>query len=138
MSNASGSFGGLLRICALIDLTDRQQHASFIHFFPHHDINVVLTLFRIVYLNARAKLSCLPLSPQTAAVASDVTPARLPQGKFEAFAPFSKTFNADEFDYRALETHDSVFMRWKESFLIPDHLVGRALGAAFWLVGAKA
>lgn len=51
--------------------------------------------------------------------------------KFEAFAPFSNTFNTDEFDYGALESHDSVFMRWKESFLIPDHQVKDINGASF-------
>ncbi|XP_037093868.1 LOW QUALITY PROTEIN: glucose-induced degradation protein 4 homolog [Pollicipes pollicipes] len=52
-------------------------------------------------------------------------------GKFEAFSAFSKTFNTDDFDYDALEAYDSVFMRWKESFLIPDHQVKDINGASF-------
>ncbi|XP_037093603.1 uncharacterized protein LOC119113387 [Pollicipes pollicipes] len=41
-------------------------------------------------------------------------------GKFEAFSAFSKSSTRTIFDYDALEAYDSVFMRWKESFLIPD------------------
>uniref|UniRef100_A0A3Q2DN49 GID complex subunit 4 homolog n=1 Tax=Cyprinodon variegatus TaxID=28743 RepID=A0A3Q2DN49_CYPVA len=36
-------------------------------------------------------------------------------GKFPAFYKYGKSFNSDNFDYRALENSDYIFMRWKVS-----------------------
>ena len=53
------------------------------------------------------------------------------QSKFDSFVPYSKNFNADNFDYEALEKTDFVFMRWKEHFLVPDHKIKDINGASF-------
>ncbi|XP_064406291.1 glucose-induced degradation protein 4 homolog [Halichondria panicea] len=51
--------------------------------------------------------------------------------KFPAFGPFIKTFNSDDFSYSQLEETNSVFMRWKEHFLVPDHNIKDISGASF-------
>lgn len=53
------------------------------------------------------------------------------QSKFSSFSQFSKTFNSDTFDYKALADTDFVFMRWKEHFLVPDHTIKDISGASF-------
>ncbi|XP_014889140.1 glucose-induced degradation protein 4 homolog isoform X3 [Poecilia latipinna] len=52
-------------------------------------------------------------------------------GKFQAFYKHGKTFNSDNFDYKALENSDYIFMRWKEQFLVPDHTIKDISGASF-------
>lgn len=52
-------------------------------------------------------------------------------GKFMSFYNFSKTFNADNFDFDELDKTDYVFMRWKEHFLVPDHTIKDISGASF-------
>jgi len=55
-------------------------------------------------------------------------------GKFPGFAPYSSCFNNDNF-YRNFhenfEKSDYVFMRWKESFLVPNHHVKSIDGASY-------
>lgn len=53
------------------------------------------------------------------------------QSKFDAFCQYSKTFNSDTFNYKALAETDYVFMRWKEHFLVPDHTIKDISGASF-------
>lgn len=51
-------------------------------------------------------------------------------GKFLSFYQY-KNFNSDKFNYEDLKTTDSVFMRWKEHFLVPDHTIKDINGASF-------
>lgn len=51
-------------------------------------------------------------------------------GKFLSFYQY-KNFNNDKFNYEELLTTDSVFMRWKEHFLVPDHTIKDINGASF-------
>lgn len=53
------------------------------------------------------------------------------QSKFASFGQYAKTFNSDNFDYKALSDTDYVFMRWKEHFLVPDHTIKDISGASF-------
>lgn len=53
------------------------------------------------------------------------------QSKFSSFCQYSKSFNSDTFDYKALADTDYVFMRWKEHFLVPDHTIKDISGASF-------
>ncbi|CAA9996259.1 unnamed protein product, partial [Nesidiocoris tenuis] len=53
------------------------------------------------------------------------------QSKFASFCQYSKTFNADCFDYDEIKSTDFVFMRWKEHFLVPDHTIRDISGASF-------
>lgn len=50
--------------------------------------------------------------------------------KFPGFAPFCKVFNTDGFK-ADLTNSDYIFMRWKESFLVPDHRVRQIEGASY-------
>ncbi|CAF0783906.1 unnamed protein product [Didymodactylos carnosus] len=55
-------------------------------------------------------------------------------GKFQAFCPYTETFNNDDFDYNNLlhgKNVDHIFMRWKEHFLVPDHTIRDITGASF-------
>lgn len=40
-----------------------------------------------------------------------------PQGKFQAFYQYAKSFNSDDFDYEELKNSDFVFMRWKVQYV---------------------
>jgi len=51
-------------------------------------------------------------------------------GKFPAFAPYCKEFNNDDFK-ADFANSDFLFMRWKESFLVPDHRVRSIEGASY-------
>lgn len=53
------------------------------------------------------------------------------KSKFDSFCQYAKTFNSDNFDYKALADTDFVFMRWKEHFLVPDHTIKDISGASF-------
>jgi len=51
-------------------------------------------------------------------------------GKFEGFSPYCKEFNSDGFK-ADFSNSDFLFMRWKESFLVPDHRVKNIEGASY-------
>lgn len=51
--------------------------------------------------------------------------------KFSSFQQqFDQVFS-DDFDYEKVKKSDFVFMRWKESFLVPDHKIQNINGASF-------
>lgn len=50
--------------------------------------------------------------------------------KFPGFAPYSGCFNNDNFR-EDFEDSDYLFMRWKESFLVPNHHVKNIDGASY-------
>jgi len=50
--------------------------------------------------------------------------------KFPAFAPYVSSFNSDGFHENFADS-DFIFMRWKESFLVPDHQVKSIDGASY-------
>ncbi|CAH8667113.1 unnamed protein product [Schistosoma rodhaini] len=49
-------------------------------------------------------------------------------------------FHIDSFDYSILETSDTIFMRWKEKFIVPDpglkHIEGASF-AGFYYIGLQ-
>jgi len=54
--------------------------------------------------------------------------------KFPSFSRFlASSFNSNSkpFDYSLLEKSKSIFMRWKEVFLVPDHKIKDIAGASF-------
>lgn len=53
-----------------------------------------------------------------------------PQSRFPAFTPFEERFNEDGFAMDA-DNADFIFMRWKETFLIPDHRRSSIDGISF-------
>eukprot|EP01111_Echinosteliopsis_oligospora_P017277 TRINITY_DN7426_c0_g1_i1.p1 TRINITY_DN7426_c0_g1~~TRINITY_DN7426_c0_g1_i1.p1 ORF type:complete len:184 (+),score=8.55 TRINITY_DN7426_c0_g1_i1:59-610(+) len=50
--------------------------------------------------------------------------------KFPGFAQYSHCFNDENFYHNYLDS-DFIFMRWKESFLVPDHKVKSIDGASY-------
>lgn len=51
--------------------------------------------------------------------------------KFPSFKPYVDIFNNDGFVYDPAEDSDYIYMRWKETFLVPDHHVSAIHGASF-------
>lgn len=52
-------------------------------------------------------------------------------GRFPAWRPLSKQAKKPDFHYKNSAQRENIFMRWKESFLVPDHRVREILGASF-------
>lgn len=52
-------------------------------------------------------------------------------GRFPAWRPLSKQAKKPDFHYKNSSQRENIFMRWKESFLVPDHRVREILGASF-------
>ena len=51
--------------------------------------------------------------------------------KFGAWRPFAKPARKSDFTVRNFTQKEHLFMRWKESFLVPDHKVRTISGASF-------
>jgi len=51
--------------------------------------------------------------------------------KFSTFAPYTKSFNSDNFDYESLASSDNVFMRLKEQFFVYPENVKEIVGVSF-------
>ncbi|KAK4515549.1 uncharacterized protein ATC70_010499 [Mucor velutinosus] len=51
--------------------------------------------------------------------------------KFPSFKPYVDTFNRDGFNYDYKANDDFIYMRWKETFLVPNHHVSAIDGASF-------
>jgi len=62
--------------------------------------------------------------------AADETRDKGHWGKFPGFSPYSSCFNSELFD-ESFDDSDYLFMRWKESFLVPDHNLKTIEGASY-------
>ncbi|KAL9610548.1 MAG: hypothetical protein Q9167_004760 [Letrouitia subvulpina] len=51
--------------------------------------------------------------------------------RFQAWRPLAKQAKKPDFHYKNCAQRENIFMRWKESFLIPDHRVREITGASF-------
>jgi hypothetical protein len=51
--------------------------------------------------------------------------------KFTAFRPFQKQARKGPVTIRDAAQRETIFMRWKEHFLVPDHRVRTITGASF-------
>ncbi|KAL8645817.1 MAG: hypothetical protein Q9210_006499, partial [Variospora velana] len=51
--------------------------------------------------------------------------------RFPAWRPLAKQAKKLDFHYKNFAQRENVFMRWKESFLVPDHRVREISGASF-------
>ncbi|KAJ5956739.1 hypothetical protein N7501_011018 [Penicillium viridicatum] len=51
--------------------------------------------------------------------------------RFPAWRPLAKQAKRADFTYRNFAQREHIFMRWKESFLVPDHRVRTISGASF-------
>ncbi|MCJ1469172.1 hypothetical protein MMC07_007805 [Pseudocyphellaria aurata] len=51
--------------------------------------------------------------------------------RFPAWRPLAKQAKKPDFHYKNSAQRENIFMRWKESFLVPDHRVREILGASF-------
>ncbi|KAJ5301702.1 hypothetical protein PENANT_c002G11688 [Penicillium antarcticum] len=51
--------------------------------------------------------------------------------RFPAWRPLAKQAKKADFTYRNFAQREHIFMRWKESFLVPDHRVRTISGASF-------
>lgn len=51
--------------------------------------------------------------------------------KFSAFRPFQKLARKGRVAIQDVSQKDTIFMRWKEHFLVPDHRVRTITGASF-------
>ncbi|KAJ5135205.1 uncharacterized protein N7515_004483 [Penicillium bovifimosum] len=51
--------------------------------------------------------------------------------RFPAWRPLAKQAKRADFTYRNFTQREHIFMRWKESFLVPDHRVRTISGASF-------
>ncbi|CAG8030824.1 unnamed protein product [Penicillium olsonii] len=51
--------------------------------------------------------------------------------RFPAYRPLAKQSKRPDFTYRNFAQREHIFMRWKESFLVPDHRVRTISGASF-------
>ncbi|KAJ5793971.1 hypothetical protein N7457_000570 [Penicillium paradoxum] len=51
--------------------------------------------------------------------------------RFPAWRPLAKQAKRPDFTYRNFAQREHIFMRWKESFLVPDHRVRTISGASF-------
>ena len=52
-------------------------------------------------------------------------------GKFPAWKTLSTKAKKPDFQYKNGAQRENIFMRWKESFLVPDHRVREICGASF-------
>ena len=52
-------------------------------------------------------------------------------GRFPAWRPLAKQAKKPDFHYKNGAQRENIFMRWKESFLVPDHRVREIMGASF-------
>ena len=52
-------------------------------------------------------------------------------GRFPAWRPLAKQAKKPDFHYKNSVQREHLFMRWKESFLVPDHRVREISGASF-------
>ena len=52
-------------------------------------------------------------------------------GRFPAWRPLAKSAKKPDFHYKNGLQRENIFMRWKESFLVPDHRVREIIGASF-------
>ncbi|KAL9002232.1 MAG: hypothetical protein Q9188_004830 [Gyalolechia gomerana] len=51
--------------------------------------------------------------------------------RFPAWRPLAKQAKKPDFHYKNYAQRENIFMRWKESFLVPDHRVREISGASF-------
>ncbi|KAI4252816.1 MAG: hypothetical protein LQ352_004053 [Teloschistes flavicans] len=51
--------------------------------------------------------------------------------RFPAWRPLAKQAKKPDFHYKNYLQRENIFMRWKESFLVPDHRVREISGASF-------
>lgn len=51
--------------------------------------------------------------------------------RFPAWRPLAKSAKKPDFHYKNNTERENIFMRWKESFLVPDHRVREIMGASF-------
>ena len=51
--------------------------------------------------------------------------------RFPAWRPLAKQAKKPDFHYKNNIERENIFMRWKESFLVPDHRVREIMGASF-------
>ncbi|KAL8746901.1 MAG: hypothetical protein Q9190_001132 [Brigantiaea leucoxantha] len=51
--------------------------------------------------------------------------------RFPAWRPLAKQAKKPDFHYKNCAQRENIFMRWKESFLVPDHRVREISGASF-------
>ena len=51
--------------------------------------------------------------------------------RFPAWRPLAKQAKKPDFHYKNNTQRENIFMRWKESFLVPDHRVREITGASF-------
>lgn len=51
--------------------------------------------------------------------------------RFPAWRPLAKQAKNPDFQYKNNTQRENIFMRWKESFLVPDHRVREIMGASF-------
>ena len=51
--------------------------------------------------------------------------------RFPAWRPLAKQAKKPDFHYKNSAQRENIFMRWMESFLVPDHRVREILGASF-------
>ncbi|KAI9800361.1 MAG: hypothetical protein M1825_004131 [Sarcosagium campestre] len=51
--------------------------------------------------------------------------------RFHAWRPLAKSAKKPDFAYKNYMQRENIFMRWKESFLVPDHTVRTITGASF-------
>ncbi|KAL8722478.1 MAG: hypothetical protein Q9225_001042 [Loekoesia sp. 1 TL-2023] len=51
--------------------------------------------------------------------------------RFPAWRPLAKQAKKPDFHYKNFAQRENIFMRWKESFLVPDHRVREISGASF-------
>ncbi|KAI4197866.1 MAG: hypothetical protein LQ346_002880 [Caloplaca aetnensis] len=58
---------------------------------------------------------------------------RLPRhwARFPAWRPLAKQAKKPDFHFKNPTQRENIFMRWKESFLVPDHRVREISGASF-------
>ncbi|KAL8736176.1 MAG: hypothetical protein Q9166_000331 [cf. Caloplaca sp. 2 TL-2023] len=52
-------------------------------------------------------------------------------GRFPAWRQLGKQARKPDFHYKNFTQRENIFMRWKESFLVPDHRVREIMGASF-------
>lgn len=52
-------------------------------------------------------------------------------GRFPAWRPLAKQAKKPDFHFKNSAQRENLFMRWKESFLVPDHRVREISGASF-------
>ena len=51
--------------------------------------------------------------------------------RFPSWRPLAKQAKKPDFHYKNFTQRESIFMRWKEYFLVPDHRVREIMGASF-------